>query len=448
MKASHRVVIVGNGIAGATVAEMLGEKKDFAITMISDEGDLPYARTALMYIFMGQVNQADTLLHPTIFWKNLNIDLITDRVCHLDRLQKTLALESDRKIDYDTLVIATGSKPIIPKFEGVMGNQVHVLYHKTDLEKMNRQLSLSPKKAVIMGGGLIGIEMAEMWLSKGMEVNLLIREDSFWKSGLPVDESRLVQRHISSKGVNVITSDILNSLTYENYKLTSVVTSRGKILPCDMLGIAIGVEPNIGWLHKSGLALNRGILVDPFLKTNDQAIYAAGDCAEFSGYGTEYKIEAIWHTAKKMGEVVAQNIMGAGRPFDAGIHYNGARFFDIEYQMYGQMAMDPFKNESHYFWQHPKENCSLRLAFDELQQLTGILSLGIRLRKTVCEGWIKNKAPLQQVLRELGEAHYDVEFSVNRFRSMVSEMRVMTENRYEDSYQKTCNQNDHESKKS
>jgi len=445
MRASQRVVIIGNGIAGATIAEILGKTKDFAITMISDESDLPFARTALMYVFMGQVSRTDTLLHQGEFWKNLNIDLITDRVYHLDRLQKTLELESGRNIEYDMLVIATGSKPIMPEFEGMISDQVHVLYHWTDLEKMKRQLKLSPQKAVIVGGGLIGIEMAGMWLSKGIEVNLLIREDSFWKSGLPAHESLLVQHHISAKGVNVICSDTLNALTYENNKLISVKTSRGRILPCDMLGIAIGVEPNIRWLQKSGLALNRGILVDPFLKTSDDAIFAAGDCVEFSEPGGKNKIEAIWHTSKKMGEVVAQHIMGKVRPYDVDVHYNGARFFDLEYQLYGQMSMIPSKNESHYFWQHPKGNCSLRLAFDDFQHLTGILSLGLRLRKAVCDTWIKNQAPLQQVLREMGSAHFDVEFSANRLSSIATEMKVITENNYISINQDTFNQIGHES---
>lgn len=448
MTPKHRVVIIGNGIAGATVAEILGKKRDFVITMISDECNLPYARTALMYVFMDQVRWADTLLQSEDFWKNLPIEMITDRVSHLDRIQKILDLESGRKIEYDTLVIATGSKPILPNLDGTMSDHVHVLYHLTDLEKMNRQLCQKPQKAVIVGGGLIGIEMAEMWLSKGMEVNLLIRDDSFWKSSLPVQESRLVQSHISCKGINVICSDTLSSIIYNNNKLTSVQTSQGRSIPCDMLGIAIGVEPNVGWLQKSGLALNRGILVDPFLKTNDDAIFAAGDCVELNGPETQNRVEAIWHTAKKMGEVVAQNIMGTGRPYDAGIHYNGARFFDIEYQMYGQMSMAPIKNESHYLWQHPNENCSLRLAFDEFQQLTGILSLGIRLRKTVCDHWIKHQAPLQQVLSEIGAAHYDVEFSANRLSNMVAKMQVITKNNYEGLYQDTINNDVNESKKS
>lgn len=112
------------------------------------------------------------------------------------------------------------------------------------------------------------------------------------------------------------------------------------------------------------------------------------------------------------------------------------------------MSMAPIKNESHYFWQHPNENCSLRLAFDEYQQLTGILSLGIRLRKTVCDHWIKHQAPLQQVLSEIGAAHYDVEFSANRLSNMVAKMQVITKNNYEGLYQDTINNDVHESKKS
>ncbi len=414
MSRTYQVVIIGNGIAGSSAASALRQRSDCSIAMISDEEKLPFARTALMYIFMGQVTKNDTELYPETYWKNNNIDLIYEKVVSLDRGNKAVQLSSGETVQYDTLVLATGSKPVLPHLDGIESQQVHKLYHSSDLEKMTRHFQGDIRKGMIVGGGLIGIELAEMWLSRGIDVTLLIREKCFWTSGLPPAESQMVQQYLSKKGIKFITESTLSSLHFEQQKLSAIGTSQGSIVPCDALGIAIGVEPNVGDLRSSGLVINRGIVVNEYLKTSDESIYAAGDCVEFQGSDNGIKkSEAVWYVAKKMGEAVAKNIAGETKPFERGLWYNSARFLDLDYQIYGVMEINNAGLSNALYWQHPAGDKSLRLAIDDDNRLVGILAIGLRLRQAQCEKWLLEKNTLKEVIDQLPAAHFESEFSKN-----------------------------------
>lgn len=414
MSRNFQVVIIGNGIAGSSAAIALRQKSDCSIAMIADEEKLPYARTALMYIFMGQVTKNDTALYPESFWKNNNINLIHEKVVSLDRSNKTVELSSGEKVKYETLILATGSNPVLPPLEGIDSPQVHKLYHSSDMEKMTRHFQDPIQKGIIVGGGLIGIELAEMWLSRGVDVTLLIRENSFWTSGLPPAESQMVQQYLCRKGIKFITASTLSTLHFEENKLCAIGTSQGAILPCDVLGIAIGVAPNVENFRSSGLAINRGFVVNEYLQTSDDSIYAVGDCVEFKTIDNAFlKSEAIWYMAKKMGEAVAHNIGGQAKPFERGLWFNSARFLDMDYQIYGRVDVNQPGLSDAFYWQHPAGEKSLRLAIDDDKQLTGILSIGLRLRQAQCEKWLLEKNTLTKVIEELPAAHFESEFSKN-----------------------------------
>jgi len=196
----EHIAIIGNGISGVTVARHIRKLSDKKITIISAETDYFFSRTALMYVYMGHMKFEHTQPYEDWFWEKNRIALKKGFVKTIDSTNKTLHFAEGDTLKYDRLVIATGSKP--NKFgwpgqdlEGVMG-----MYHKQDLENLEVHAPNNKvcKRAVIVGGGLIGIELAEMLNSRQIPVTFLVREDSFWNGVLPTGESEMINRHIKT----------------------------------------------------------------------------------------------------------------------------------------------------------------------------------------------------------------------------------------------------------
>src|SRR6476661_7138434 len=245
------IVIIGNGITGITAARHIRKLSNYNITVISAETEHFYSRTALMYIYMGHMKYEHTKPYEDWFWEKNRINLIKDKVSDIDVEQKQLTFIDGKKIAYDKLIIATGSKPKIPDCIGADLIGVQGLYSLQDLELMETNTK-DIKKAVVVGGGLIGIEMAEMLASRNIAVDFLIREKSYWKSVLPEEESDFITNHIKTHHINVIAQTELHEiLGDENGKVKSIITKNGEEINCDFVGLTIGVTPNIELLKNT-----------------------------------------------------------------------------------------------------------------------------------------------------------------------------------------------------
>ena len=196
------VVILGNGITGITCARHIRKKSDHRITVISAETDYFYSRTALMYIYMGHMRLEDTEPYQAYFWEKNRIKLKKAQVQNIDFANQTLQLSDGERMSYDKLVLALGSTPNKFGWPGQDLEGVRGLYSFQDLEYMEAH-SDGLKHAVIVGGGLIGIEMAEMFHSRHIQVTFLVREKSYWNNVLPPEESDMINRHIKKSGIDL-----------------------------------------------------------------------------------------------------------------------------------------------------------------------------------------------------------------------------------------------------
>ncbi|MDD4991153.1 MAG: FAD/NAD(P)-binding oxidoreductase [Paludibacter sp.] len=406
------IVIIGNGISGITAARNIRKKNDNRITVISEESPFFFSRTALMYVFMGHMKFEHTQPYENDFWEKNKIDLLHDTVLKVDPNQKSVLLKTGKSLQYDDLIIATGSKSNKFGWPGQDLDGVQGLYHKQDLEKLTKSYK-TIKRAVIVGGGLIGIELAEMLLSKNIEVTMLVREKSFWNGVLPNEESAMINELIKLHHIDLqLNTELIEIKDSGTGKVKSIVTSKNEEIECQLVGLTVGVTPNIDFLKDSGIEIERGVLVNEFLETNVANVYAIGDCAQHrTPTGGRKPIEQVWYTGRIMGETVANSICGNRSDYQPGIWFNSAKFFDVEYQTYGWVWAKPKENEATFFWKSKNEFKSLRLIYDKIgNHILGVNVFGIRLRHEVFDQWIQEKKNIEYVIDNLKTANFDPEF--------------------------------------
>ena len=412
----EHIVIIGNGISGVTAARHIRKLSDKKITIVSAETDYFFSRTALMYVYMGHLKFEHTQPYENWFWKKNRIDLKKGYVKAVDTTNKSLRFADGDELQFDKLIIATGSKP--NKFgwpgqdlKGVMG-----MYHKQDLDNLevyapNNQVC---KRAVIVGGGLIGIELAEMLHSRHIPVTFLVRESSFWNGVLPEGESKMVNREIRDNGIDLrLGVNLKEIIPDENGKVKSIIIAEtGEEIACDFVGLTAGVTPNISFIKDSEIETGRGVKVNRYLETNIKDIYAIGDCAEqHEAIGNRRPIEAVWYTGRMMGETVAQTICENRIEYKPGHWFNSAKFMDIEYQTYGWVWSQAKENEARFYWEHESGKKCIHISYDKItQEFIGINNFGIRMRHEFFDRILSEKRPVEYVLEHLADANFDPEF--------------------------------------
>lgn len=412
----EHIVIIGNGISGVTTARHIRKLSDKRITIISAETDHFFSRTALMYIYMGHMKYEHTKPYENYFWKKNRIELKRAFVEKVNHEQKELLFAGGETMAYDKLVLAVGSKSNKFGWPGQDLDGVQGLYNFQDLEQLEKNAPNNKvcKRAVIVGGGLIGIELAEMLHSRNIPVTFLVREGSFWSGVLPKGESEMLNRHIKNNHIDLrLGVNLKEILADENGKARGVIiTETGEELACDLVGLTAGVSPNVDFLKESGIELGRGIKVNPFLETNIKDIYAIGDCAEQNeGINGRRPIEAVWYTGRMMGEALAQTLCGERTPYNPGHWFNSAKFFEIEYQTYGWVFAQPRENETHFHWKHEDDTKCITICTEASSgKFLGINTFGIRMRHEVFDRWLTEERSTNYIMDHLKEANFDPEF--------------------------------------
>ncbi|MCG2419244.1 NAD(P)/FAD-dependent oxidoreductase [Aequorivita sp. F47161] len=430
----EHIVIIGNGIAGITAARHIRKLSDKKITIISAETDHFFSRTALMYVYMGHMRWRDIEPYESWFWKKNRLELINAYVETVDTNNKTLHFKKGGSLTYSKLIIATGSVTNTFGWEGLELNGVQGLISKQDLEKLEKNApnnNVCPR-AVIIGGGLIGVEMAEMLRTRKIEVTMLVREDGFWANVLPKQDAKMISRHIVSHGVDLRHNEELDKIIGDrDGNVKSVITKNGEEIPCSVVGITTGVKPNISFLKNSKIETDRGILVNRKLETNIEDVYAIGDCAQQrEPISNRPPIEAVWYTGRMMGEALAQTICGNPFEYKPGNWFNSAKFFDIEYQTYGWVFSAERRKdyEAQFHWKCESDLRCITISYNkDNNEFLGINTFGIRMKQEVFDNWLNEKRSLDYVVKSLKQANFDPEFFKRYEREILKEYLSLTE---------------------
>ncbi len=427
------IAIIGNGITGITTARHIRKRNSEAkITVISGETEHFFSRTALMYIYMGHMQYEHTKPYEDWFWQKNRIDLFFGKITQVLTADKKLIADNGTVISYDKLVIASGSKSNKFGWPGQDLAGAQGLYSYNDLQLLEENTK-NTQRAVIVGGGLIGIEFAEMLHSRHIPVTFLVRESSYWNNILPEEEAQLIGKHILKQGIDLRLSEELKEiLPDENGRVRAVITGKGEEIACQLVGLTAGVSPNIDFLKDSGIETQRGILVNERLETNIPDIYAAGDCAQFSEPKALHPpVEQLWYTGKMQAEALAKTICGEPTAYNRGIWFNSAKFFDIEYQTYGYVFAKLREGEETFYWQHSTKEIAFRVNYNtETTTVTGFNFFGMRYRQVTADAFIREKKSVVYVMEHLAEGFFDPEFFKSYYKDIVQawEQNLVTQN--------------------
>jgi NADPH-dependent 2,4-dienoyl-CoA reductase/sulfur reductase-like enzyme len=288
-----------------------------------------------------------------------------------------------------------------------------------DLDASER-LTRPGGNAVVVGGGLIGIELVECLLFHRMNVTFLVREPWYWPMALGAEEGGMISDHIRRHGVNLLLEEAVAEVHSENGRVTGVSTESGKHFDCEIFGVTAGVRPGVDWLKgvRTPPKLERGVVTGPDFSTSLTGVWAAGDVAEIHRPGERPRVEQIWYSAKRQGELAGRAMLGDPVDYRPPLFYNSSKFFEIEFTTVGETVRPRKENPlaccnpvgaTSFFHRIPGKEACMRLV-ERDGAVIGFNMLGSRWNHTFFERWIEERRSLDHVMEHLHEAQFDVEF--------------------------------------
>jgi len=303
-------VILGNGPAGVIAAETIRKRapKD-QIVMIGSEDAPPYSRMAIPYLLMGNIDESGTYLRKELgHFEKFNIEQVRGNATAIDIKAKKIELDG-KSIDFDKLLIATGSVPVQPPIPGIDLPGVHPCWTLEDARAI-AQLAKPGSRVLQMGAGFIGCIILEALATRKVELTVVEMGDRMVPRMMTEVAGGMIKKWVQEKGVQVYTDTKVEAITKSGSGLT-VKLSNGKSIEVDLVISATGVRPNIAYLKTSGLDLNTGILVNDLMQTSHPDIYAAGDVTESIDFSTgERIVNAIQPNAAEQARIAAISMTG------------------------------------------------------------------------------------------------------------------------------------------
>jgi nitrite reductase (NADH) large subunit len=303
----EHLVVIGNGMAGMRAVEELlkrGGAARFRITVFGAEPHVNYNRIMLSSVLAGDKNIDDIVINPRSWYDENGIALITsDPVKHIDRAARTVTSTDGVAVRFDRLLIATGSRPLAPPIPGLGLPGVCAFRDIADVDKM-LEAARTHKRAVVIGGGLLGLEAAWGLKQRGMSVALVHLGPTLMERQLDAASGQMLQRDLDRRGIAFFTNGQTEEITGSE-RAEGVRLADGRFIPADLVVLAIGIRPNIDLARVAELEVNRGIVVTDAMRTSDPDIFAVGECVEHRGqvFGL---VAPLWDQAK----VVAAQLSG------------------------------------------------------------------------------------------------------------------------------------------
>ena len=346
-----RYLILGNGAAGATAAEeirrldALGE-----ITIVSAERYPMYSRPGLAYVLLNEIPERQVLARSPEWYGTLRLHLVHGIAISIDLPRRRARLADGRDFGYDRLLIATGAGAVpLPQTGAPLDGVVYLdtLDGTKDLLKRIKRA----RRGVIIGGGITALEMAQGFAHHKVETHYFVRRQTLWSAVFNQTESDLLSARMQAQGVHIhYYTEIAKPVGDKHGRLTAVGLKTGEVFACDLLGVGIGVRPQIEVARHTSIQTDRAILVNEFLETSAPGIYAAGDCAQMWDPWTQsYTLDVLWPTAVAAGKIAGRNMAGQREAYVRGTPFNACLLFGLHIAAIGQLGNVRDEGESEVY---------------------------------------------------------------------------------------------------
>lgn len=378
-----KVVIIGNGIAGVSTAETIrAADKNCAVTIISDEKYPFYSRPRLIEFLSKRATVEQIIIHALGWYAKDNFRLVlSSRVTALDIASRKVFDTSGKEFVYDKLVVAAGASCLVPPVPGIDADTILTLRTIGDAEKIKIMAS-KKKEAMVVGGGLLGIEVANSLLMLGVKVQVLEVSDRLLPRQLDGESSMIIQKFFEKKGLAFLIGRTIQSVERNKGGLR-ITCSNGKETSADFMVVSAGIQPNLTVTHGTSIERNRGILVDDCMRTTVQDIYACGDVAEHRGM-----LSGLWQPCREQGMTCGSHILGKEVSYKGTVSSVRLKVAGIELASIGEVESKKGVRE---ITEKDEPAGIFRKLFVKDNKITGAVLIGNVREATKLQQMIKNR---------------------------------------------------------
>jgi len=418
-----KYVIIGGGVAAlGAIDGIRSVDTKGSITLVTNEGFPPYSRPGISYWLSGKLADWGMPLRDEAFYREAGVEIMTDtRAVGIDTKKKTVATDRAGTIGYDKLLLATGGTPIIPPIEGAAGADMVFTFTTYD-----DAMTISAKKekiirAVVVGGGLIGLKAAEALNDIGVKVTVVELADRILSLAFDETAGGLMKKRLEGAGITVITGDSVKAVETEGGAVSSTKLASGKTIPTDALVVAVGVKPDTALAAAANITVNRGILVDQYLMTSAADVFAAGDVVEaYDLSAKDRRVTPILPNASRQGRQAGRNMAGAAESYEGGLPMNSIGFYGLSSISVG--LVNPPQDAGYRIITRLDETCDIyrKLVFAG-EKLVGAVLVGDVARAGVFFGLVRDGTPVtgleeKMLSTDFGHVHFDKEVRKERLR--------------------------------
>jgi NAD(P)H-nitrite reductase large subunit len=394
-----RYLIIGNSAGGIGAAEAIRQvDKEGALIIVSDEPYPAYSRPLISKYLTRERTLEEILFRPPDFYDQNNIIFLPGKkVSHLDLDHQTIWLEDGEQIAWEKLLLAVGGKPIFPRMKGSSKRGVFTFTNLDDAKAIDRFLD-NVRKAVVIGGGLIGISVTEALIKRGVEVSVVEMKERVLNTILDQQASLMAEEVLKQAGVKIIAGQTVVKVNGRG-KVEEVILDNGAAIPCDLVVVAIGVLPSPELARDAQLEINRGIVVDRHMATNHPGVYACGDVAEAYDfvYG-ENRLTPIWPNAYVGGRIAGLNMAGATAEYPGGTAINSLNYFGIDIASAG---MPTAPNEDGYETISKKEGSIYQKVILKNDLIMGMIFVGNIEKSGIIFGLMRDRVHVESFKKSL-----------------------------------------------
>jgi NAD(P)H-nitrite reductase large subunit len=403
-----RYLIIGNSAGGIGAAEAIRQvDKEGALTIVSEEPYPAYSRPLISKYLMGECTLEGILFRPLDFYDQNNIILLPGKkVTHLGLDHQTARLEDGEQIAWEKLLLAVGGKPIFPRIKGSDKRGVFTFTNLDDAKAVDGFLD-NARKAVVIGGGLIGISVTEALMKRGADVIVVEMKERILNTILDQQASLMAEEVLKQAGVEIIAGQTVIEINGRE-TVEGVTLDNGDAMLCDLVLVAIGVSPRPELALDAKLEIDRGMVVDHHMATNHPDVYACGDAAEAYDfvYG-ENRLTPIWSNAYVGGKIAGFNMAGVATEYPGGTAMNSLNYFGIDITSAG---MPTAPNDDGYEVISRQESSTYQKVILKDNFVVGMISVGNIEKSGIIFGLMRDRVNVESFKQSLLDDDFGLAF--------------------------------------